>query len=246
MPIKLLTLNIEGDRHLDRFLPVVKKLNPDVLCLQEVFEVNLDRIARELQMTTVKFVPTVIAQGENKYRVNPLGNWGIVIMTKLAVKDWQVDRYSSFTDLKVFQLPNDDIRTIIIGTFSDGLIEYKIATTHFTWTPDGEITDVQRQDFARLEPILKRNPELVLCGDFNSPRGKEMFSLFETHFKDNLPREVLTTIDNSLHYAGHLNLQLAVDTIFSTPEYNLSDVQVISGISDHMGVVGVVEKINLA
>jgi len=243
MPIKLMTLNIEGDRHLDRFLPVVHTINPDVICLQEVFEVNLERIATELQMTTVKFVPTVIAQQKNQYHISPLGNWGVAIMTKLAVTDWQVERYSGFRDLKVFQLPNDDVRTIIIGHFSDGAAEYRIATTHFTWTPDGEVTDAQRQDFDRLKPILQRYPELILCGDFNSPRSKEMFGLFETLFKDNLPSEVMTTIDSSLHYAGHLNLQLVVDTIFSTPEYKVTDVQVVSGLSDHKGIVGMVERV---
>lgn len=242
MSIKLITLNVEGDKHIHRFLPVLKDLNPDVVCFQELFEVDAPFIANELGMVTSKYVPTMSISQENKYGFNLKGNWGIGIMTKLEVKESQVFQYGPFSELKVFQQPNDDIRSVIISTLSDGKNDYRIATTHFTWSPAGNITDAQREDFVRLKAILIQYEDLVLCGDFNAPRGREMFSLFEGLYKDNVPKEITTTIDKNLHYAGDKNLQLVVDSIFTTPHYQVKNVQVLNGVSDHMGIYGEIVK----
>ncbi|MDQ5951411.1 MAG: hypothetical protein QG639_692, partial [Patescibacteria group bacterium] len=130
----------------------------------------------------------------------------------------------------------------IVATVSEGGEEYRIATTHFTWSPAGNTTDAQREDFARLKAILLQYKDLVLCGDFNAPRGREMFSSFESLYKDNVPKEVTTTIDKDLHYAGDKNLQLVVDSIFTTPHYQVSEVKMLSGVSDHLGIFGVLSK----
>lgn len=243
MAIKLITLNIEGDKHIHRFLPVLKQHKADVICFQELFEIDCSWIAAELGMTQFKYVPTVKIEHENKYGIAPKGNWGIALMTKLPVSAWNIDYYSDFNELKTFNEPNDNVRSVLFANLGDGEKEYRIATTHFTWSPGGKTTDLQRQDFARLKTILSQYQDLVICGDFNAPRGQEMFSLFEELFTDNVPKEITTTIDPTLHYAGHKNLQFVVDTIFSTPQYRVSNVQIVSGVSDHMGVMGMVEKL---
>src|SRR5688500_15844020 len=45
MPLKLLTLNIEGDRHIDRVRATLKSHLPDIACLQEVLEEDCSRLA---------------------------------------------------------------------------------------------------------------------------------------------------------------------------------------------------------
>jgi endonuclease/exonuclease/phosphatase family metal-dependent hydrolase len=244
MSIKVVTLNIEGDKHIDRFLPVLQDLQPDVVCLQELFEEDVPGIVAALNMSSHIYVPTMKVEQENRYRINPRGNWGIGMLTRLEVKSAESFYYRDFTDLKVFEEPNDAVPAVIVTTVSDGKTEYRIATTHFTWSPGGETTDLQRQDFEQLTSIVSQYPDLVLCGDFNAPRGREIFSLFEERYTDNLPKDVTTTIDNSLHYAGQKNLQLVVDSIFSTPEYIVSNVQILSEVSDHMGVYGEIEKLD--
>lgn len=241
MAEKLVTLNVEGDRHLDRFLAVLRELQPSIVCLQELFEVDVPRVVQELGMSEYRYVPTMMITEENRVQFPLKGNWGVALLTKLQVKSWEVFYYSQSSELRVFVEPNDSIRAVIVATLSDGVDEYRVATTHFTWSPDGKPSELQRQDFARLKAILAQYPELILCGDFNAPRGGEMFSLFEQLYTDNVPQDVTTTIDNEWHYAKK-DLQLVVDTIFSTPAYRVSNVQMLSGISDHLGVYGEVEK----
>lgn len=243
MPLKLITLNIEGHRHLDKWLPVMRAEQPDVLCLQEVFAVDIPRIQSELGLE-IKFVPNMNVTHQTKYNLTPHGLIGLGYCHNpqtVQVLNHQVQYYGGDPDmLKVFTQPNDDNRFVLSARVEKEGEQFVIGTTHFTWSPGGEISDLQRADFAKLAQIIRSFKELVLCGDFNAPRGREMFTLFEELLIDHLPQEVTTTIDGSLHYAG--DLQVVVDTIFSTPGYAVRNVRTISGISDHIAIVGEIER----
>jgi len=119
---------------------------------------------------------------------------------------------------------------------------FNIATTHFTWTPDGEPTDIQRSDMQAMLKILEFAGEFVLCGDFNVPRGGELFGMLAGRYKDNVPSHYTTSIDGNLHRLGQLNRM--VDGIFSTPAYTVSGVEMISGVSDHCALVATISKNN--
>ncbi len=43
--MKLININIEGDKHFDRVIPFIERELPDVLCLQEVFKGDLIRFS---------------------------------------------------------------------------------------------------------------------------------------------------------------------------------------------------------
>ena len=83
---------------------------------------------------------------------------------------------------------------------------------------------------------------LVLCGDFNAPRGGEIFTRLATQSRDNVPSHYVTSIDPKLHRAGPL--QLMVDGLFSTDGYRLSEVVLHNGVSDHCTITAVVHAHN--
>lgn len=80
---------------------------------------------------------------------------------------------------------------------------------------------------------------IIFCGDFNAPRGRQIWSILSSKLKDNVPNEITTTIDGNIHRAG--NLQLVVDGLFTSSNYKVCDVQVISGVSDHCAIVAGIE-----
>jgi len=73
--------------------------------------------------------------------------------------------------------------------------------------------------------------ETVLTGDFNAPRGREIFSHIASVFKDNVPDHVSVSLDPLHHRAGALPYM--VDGIFSTPGYRVTEVEQHFGLSDH-------------
>ncbi|MBU0471006.1 MAG: endonuclease/exonuclease/phosphatase family protein [Nanoarchaeota archaeon] len=237
MPIKLITINIEGNKHLDKIIPFIKKEKPDVLCVQEVFLQDLKKL-KEASGLEGWFMPCYkkdstqanIPKGEEVIE-------GIALLTNLpnrGVKTYYLKKKHLRTYKDFTKVPRGIIQITIISEQK----EYNIATTHYTWTPNGEINKNQKEDFKKLLKFTRQFSGLILCGDFNAPRGREMFSKFTDHFKDNLPPEIDTTIDSDIHRKG---LKLVVDTIFSTPHYKVSNVRVVGDVSDHKAVIGYIE-----
>lgn len=75
------------------------------------------------------------------------------------------------------------------------------------------------------------------------PRGEVKFLAYLlSGSQTTSPPEITTTIDSATHYSGK-KLELVVDNIFTTPEYRVNNIRVITGVSDHCAVSGEVEKI---
>lgn len=232
-----MTLNIEGDKHFDRFIPVITERKPDIVCLQEVFAVDLPTIAERLHFSEDQytFMPMTSVDDENKYNIPTKGEWGIAILTRLDHTSFQKMYYKGRGTIPPFTTPNSVDRGMLFAIFhsKDGE-SIPLGTTHFTWTGKGESSPEQQRDYFALSQITQALPPHILCGDFNSPRGGETFALFEKLYRDGLPADVSTTIDGSLHYAG--DLQLVVDTVFYQDPLVVEQVEVIGGVSDHKAV----------
>jgi endonuclease/exonuclease/phosphatase family metal-dependent hydrolase len=240
MSLKLLTLNIEHDRHLDRVSDAIATHLPDIVCLQEVFEKDCAKLAA-VGDYQVKYAISALMPEGRKGNTSPR-SWGVAVLTRVPVHRQTFAYYSDDPRIRIFKEPNDPRRLVLMTEIEREGRFYRIGTTHFTWSTNGEAADNQRADFARLKQVLLPYPHYVLCGDFNSPRGREIFARFtdELGLLDHLPADVKNTLDPKFHRVP--TLELAVDTIFSTPEYQVTEVQVLGGLSDHKGILARIER----
>lgn len=241
MSFRLLTLNIEKDRHLDRVRAAIATHLPDIVCLQEVMEADCPSLA---EVGDYEFQYAPMARMRNGTRLRPVPDltWGVATLARIPVREQAIACYSANATIRYFDQPNDPRRVLVVTEVEHDGGLHRIVTTHFTWSPGGEFTDEQREDFGLLRNALTAYPHYVLCGDFNAPRGRPLFSLFtdEIGLIDHLPAHIRTTIDPQLHRAGAL--QLVVDTIFSTPDYDVEDVQVLDAVSDHKGILATLQR----
>ena len=100
-------------------------------------------------------------------------------------------------------------------------------------------TEAQHKHLDNLLSHLE-GKELVLCGDFNIPRRNGAYGKLAARYKDNIPSNVKTTIDYELHRVkseGKPKFEVVVDYLWSTPKYEISGVRIVSGVSDHCGLV---------
>lgn len=251
--LKLISLNIELDRHLDAVLPFLRSERADIVCLQEVREKNIAALKQGLQMEVLyapmcildmKRAPGEDEKGKSRLVVNEAlikeGPEGIAILTALNVRASRTDCY--FGNPRVIPRwsagPN---LAFLSATFEKEGVQYTVGTTHFTWTPDGKESPEQRRDMKKLLEILARFPDVVFCGDFNAPRGGVIWAELAKRYKDNIPERYHSSLDPRLHCVGHL--QRMVDGLFSTPHYRVFDVRLVEGISDHKAVIGFVKRI---
>lgn len=239
--LRVISVNIEFDRHLDRVLPFLKKEKWDVLLINEFLATDVPTFETELEEDCF-FVPQMKLAHQNA--VIPLGH-GVFSRLPTLYKDEQyagpLGEIQDFDE----RTPDTQLATqknfLVTAEVNQDGVFYKIGLTHFPWTPDGEADNIQRVCAKALLETVGREGEMALFGDFNAPRGKEIFSLFTEKLKDNIPLEYQTSLDENLHRKGKLTLM--VDGCFTTSEYVASDVELRFGVSDHAAVLAIIAKV---
>lgn len=243
--MKLISLNIEGDKHLDeRVLPFMQAEQPDLVCMQEVFEADVPKLCQELEMEAY-WAPMSNIVVPNPH-LPAKGMLGVAQFTKWPVVDQRAEYYvGSREQIPYFfenRNPNAQNRVLVTQTVEIEDQRFTVATTHFTWSPEGSFTQEQASNFEALRNILKGFNKLVLCGDFNSPRNRDQENVYTTLaelYHDAIPPHYTTSIDSSLHKSG-AQIELMVDGLFHTDHYQTSGVRLVDGVSDHMAIVATV------
>ena len=236
----LLSLNIEGDNHLDAVVGLIQREDPDVVCLQECFARDLPELERRTGRVGVHRPLVRFTDSGQAPRMAPKGDWGLAILTPRPPGNVLSAYYVGSPGAQPVHngRMQSNASRAVLGVELDG---FRILTTHFTWSPGGRPTAAQHRDLDRLLHALEAFPEYVLCGDFNAARGGPVFARLAERLADNIPADVRTTIDHQLHTRGPIPLQV-VDGLFTTPEYIAGDVRVISGVSDHCAVLARVSR----
>lgn len=250
--LKLTSLNIERSKHLDEVEPFLATERPDVACFQELVEKDIPLLAAAMGAAAWRFFPMTRLINEQPGALVGTGIFSTLPMPRggaayYAGNDSAVPRQDVY-DSSTF---NDENRAALWCDAEKEGETFRIATTHFTWTPKGNPSGEQRRDMAKLLHELEGLGEFVLCGDFNAPRTYqnapgEIFSLLAARYRDNIPLRYETSIDVEIHRAGKLRPQelkdKMVDGLFSTTGYACSGVELRGGISDHLAIVATVTK----
>lgn len=234
--MKLIQLNIERDTHLDLIIPFLEHEQPDIVCLQEVFEYDLELLGEILSMQKA-YAPMFIhprSVGSTEYAVG-----GVGILSRMPIQEVQVRWY--FGDGKNIPIHNeherDTVHQPLLSCLLDiGGVQVNVSTTHFMKSWDGAPDDYQRERMKRFLPVLEDARPDILCGDFNIPRGTELYTVLCKQFKDNVPFEYVSSIDSKLHRMPGLSFM--IDYMWSSSRVQCTNVQMKSGISDHCALMG--------
>lgn len=234
--LKIVSINIETDRHYDRVIPFIKKHQPDVVLMQEVFENDINFIENALNMKGTFTVLNTYSNVENS-------TLGILSLSLLPLLKKENRYYRGESDTipqirKGFAEAANINRMLLLTEYLKDNQKFCLINTHFTWTPDGLPSEKQYEDIEKMLQHLSNIDEFVLCGDFNAPRGGPIFKKIAEKYQDNIPISITSTIDKDLHKAGDLNL--VVDGLFTTPRYIVNSVEIVSGVSDHCAIVATI------
>ncbi|MCX6739145.1 MAG: endonuclease/exonuclease/phosphatase family protein [Candidatus Parcubacteria bacterium] len=246
--IHFVSVNIERDKHYDTVLSFLKEQNADVICLQEVFERDIPMFEKELGMKG--FFAQMFQWPDSFDNPTEIISMGVAMFTKFPVEKTLLQYYKGDPkDIPVYVKHvegGEDTVACVLLSFAVNVngISYSFGTTHFTWTPHGNTDERQRKDLKNLLGKIKETKDgIIFAGDFNAPRGKEIFDTLSENFKDNIPVEYITSLDQKFHRNPEEVKNLMVDGLFSTPEYAVSDVFLQFGISDHAAIVANVLRI---
>lgn len=230
--LKIISLNIEKNKHLSRIIPFFQHQKPDVIMLQEILLADIPLLMRQLKMECL-FTPMKVLQMEEGPRM-----LGLATLSALPItKSYNAYYFGDEKDIPIGPEGNplNAARAILVTEILKENKTYCLLHTHFSWAASGQDSEKQHNDLQRLFDLLSQIPEFVFCGDFNAPRGRVIFDKIASKYKDNIPPRITTTIDKNLHRAG--DLQLVVDGLFTTPQYSVKSVEIFDGLSDHCAIL---------
>lgn len=236
MTTKIVSLNMERHKHFDKVHDFLRKEDQDIVCLMEAAENDL----RQLQGDNYPYV--VYATNDAMPSSEGKGTTGVAVLSKKPIENPE-KFYCGEEDLAFLTEPGMGTHAPILITAQIG--EIQIGAIHFTWTKDGSVDDRQRKHVGILLDYLKSKGEIVVCGDFNIPRPNEMYQEIAKNYKDNIPSVITTTIDPNLHRVNQIEsgkLQYVVDYVWTSSKYEVSNLRVVEGVSDHCALVFDVEK----
>lgn len=243
MSISVLSLNIEGHRHLATVCKLLARLKPDICNLQEVFLVDVPRLATSVGAEWSEFKVMSIVDQPNPHLTPPLSEMGLLQLGRVSRHSTKHYYYAGSNKHTPFffdnQNPNSMNRVLQVTTLTDTADKWRVAHTHFTWSEQGSYSQEQQTDWALLQKRLQflkhddPNRPFILTGDLNSPRNNEnnVYHQLSQNLTSWVPSSVTTTLDHQLHKNGPLNL--VVDGFFTSPGLNVTEFKVFSKVSDH-------------
>lgn len=249
MPLSLLHLNIENDRHIERIEPLLRERQPDVVCFQELFAEDVPFFEKILDATCF-FVPMMRAVHKERGRLTE----GLGIFSKtgftatdshqLGGKEGELVDYAGTT---IEEKSQTQRYMLAVADVPHEGHTFRIATTHFPVTFEGGEHPIQDAVADRFLSVIDTIGDVVVTGDFNAPRKYPVFTRLSGRLTDNVPQQYETSIYAPLHRNGKIRPNdfddKMVDGIFSTPGYRVSGVEMICGVSDHCALVGLVDPV---
>jgi endonuclease/exonuclease/phosphatase family metal-dependent hydrolase len=241
---KLITVNIETNKHYPRIIPFLNKENPDFLCMQEVPK----SFAKELH--NIGYY-TTFAPRHNTILNETQEGLGVLFASKTTHQSKVVYYHGSETEARALTVPTSKEMSFpyIIASINTEHGNYTIATTHLAVTKDGRVDEFQSMLMDNLLQQLSTEASHCICGDFNMPRGfNTLYAKVIERYTDNIPPHYTSSLDKNLHRLGNQTLdepifeKYMVDYIFSQAPYQVSDVQLHFGVSDHAAVSAYITK----
>ena len=253
--ISLVSINIERDRHLDALADFFRMTDFDAVALQEVLEKDVPFFERILGMEAF-FTPVCVRVDRPGMPPSIEGQALFAKHIELRNAEFYAGEYDTlwrhFSDTDIESIENVAKAISYVDVNKNGCL-FRVGTTHFTWSVKGATSETQRKDIKRLVGKLETLGEFALVGDFNAPRGGEIFTELALKYKDNIPETYEWSLDTSIHYAGRDRLEkdanalglkgLMVDGLFTTPGYLAKNVQLHAGVSDHCAIAATISKL---
>jgi endonuclease/exonuclease/phosphatase family metal-dependent hydrolase len=237
--VKLLHWNILYTEKAENILSLVKEVNPDIFCCQEISDKN-PRSQQVVNGLSKLFKFNYFEAADITGSTGELLQLGNAIFSNFPITDHKT--------INLWNGPNT-----ISGNISEQRVyievrlniagrELTVGTTHLSFAPYfADTSDRQKQAVKLMSAIVDHKSNYVITGDFNSAPNTKIISSIEKQLVSAGPphsQPSFTTIPFSFLGFEVKGLEWRVDYIFTSHDIQVSSSQIINTkSSDHLPIV---------
>lgn len=267
--IKVVSLNCgRGLKHLDETRKFIQGCGADVICLQDVAACHIPEDAElggpDTLLPVGFYSRHFYAMTNHVIKGGKRTHVGVGIFSRYPMVSVMAEAYLGnllpVLDLKGIDVDPDTGETtnhriaevratesrifLAAGISVQGDI-FNVGTTHGTWVKGGVADDCQLESMRKLSQIvLHQASPLVVAGDFNPDKDGKILKILLDVFRNQMPDGINNTLDPSNHSLKG-KFPVLADFFFTRRKdglYEVSDVEVHFGVSDHGAISATVRR----
>lgn len=245
MKLKVLQWNIWFQERAENILKVIKRLNPDIICCQEVTigsKFNDKRNVAEFIANKLKYNYSFSEAHKYEFPITPKGEsnyWGNAIFSK-----YPIIKNFNFPIINPKDLPDDkyERRTCAVSEIKIDQKIIKIATTHKSYS-SWFIEDQEKiNETKKLINFFKKNPKnLIFTWDLNLSPDTKSIRLIEKeliHCGPDYKQPTRTTKPFSFMGFETKELKWRIDYCFASKDIKIINSKIIkTKYSDHLPIL---------
>jgi endonuclease/exonuclease/phosphatase family metal-dependent hydrolase len=228
----------------DQLIEKIQEKNPDLLCLQEVNDIEAayrlyDALKDQYAHFYFNIGPKVLSQ-----------NSGLFVASKLAIQD---PSFKTFDEVPGTQkLVNKGFFDCQI--LSDAKVVAHLFLTHLSPSsddglPTSEEKEIRKKElemiFAKMKSFTKEAP-IIFAGDFNITREDDEASILKEEFQDLFPKGEKSNATNLLKQACFAHSDKEIEEAkLTNPEFSIDYILFKPGKSKCKGKVSLVKSYNV-
>lgn len=246
LKIKLLHLNIEGGRFLDKVVDFVKKNDFDILNFQETNSGKLSKNGVncfEYLRKALNYNGELAIEWSTKNDKNSYFGNATFFKKSLNVKNKQTIFLIPYREIPDFKkrIVQHDPKNILSLLFNFEGKDIYIVNCHLSWNIDSKDDEFRLRKNRKLYEYIKSlNNPFVLSGDFNLDPGSKVVAWMRELGRDLISENNITnTLNPRIHKAREIFPKgITVDYVFVEKSIKVSKFELIDelDLSDHFGL----------
>lgn len=239
MKLKLLQWNIWYKEDITNIAKLLKEINPDIICLQEL---TLSHPEHNENIDKLKYLADIL--GFNHFfkpsHIDPENTFGNVIFSRYPIKE-NTFHFIKKPEEKIEHFSHQGRVYIECGISINGKM-FTVGTVHMSYTDRFSETELKKTETDNLVEILKQKKEnFIFTGDLNSTPESYTIVEIEKVLKScgpDMNKKTWTTKPFSYNGFTAEKLDWRLDYCFSTPDININSTEVIpTKYSDHLPIL---------
>ena len=229
--MKILQWNIQYKEDINSIAKELRKINADVVCVQELSFFDDDRTSVNVLDEIYPYVYYEIADTflDGRSQCNAiLSKYPFISKSKSYVQEPEMDKNDYSKEGRIY-----------LEVFINyGNKIYNIGTTHLSYTHRFEETELKDKEVNKLIDIIKNKNNYIFTGDLNTIKTSKYINEISKYYNYHETTNTWTTKPFSYNGFVANELDYKLDYVFTSNDINVKNIEVVNTeYSDHLPIL---------